>query len=98
MAMICKYGKPSLFITFTCNPKWPEIQDRIRGGQTYLDRPDLVARVFQEKSRQFYKDLTENVVFGRTIASTFVIEFQRGGLPHMHCLLTLCEEDEIKCP
>jgi len=23
MVMVMKIGKPDLFITFTCNPKWP---------------------------------------------------------------------------
>ena len=26
MAIVSALGKPDLFITFTCNPKWPEIQ------------------------------------------------------------------------
>ena len=25
MAIVRKYGKPDLFITFTCNPNWAEI-------------------------------------------------------------------------
>ena len=25
MAIVAKYGKPDLFITFTCNPKWDEV-------------------------------------------------------------------------
>ena len=25
MSIVRKYGKPDLFITFTCNPKWEEI-------------------------------------------------------------------------
>ena len=25
MALIRKHGRPDLFITFTCNPKWPEL-------------------------------------------------------------------------
>ncbi|POM64691.1 Helitron helicase-like protein [Phytophthora palmivora] len=29
-----------LFITLTCNPKWVEIQENIRHGQTSSDRPD----------------------------------------------------------
>ena len=29
MAMISKYGKPDLFLTFTCNPKWAEITENI---------------------------------------------------------------------
>ncbi|SCZ95098.1 BZ3500_MvSof-1268-A1-R1_Chr11-3g03601 [Microbotryum saponariae] len=26
MACVVKYGKPSLFITVTCDPEWPEIK------------------------------------------------------------------------
>jgi hypothetical protein len=33
LALACTYGKPSLFITMTCNPKWPEIQARLKPGQ-----------------------------------------------------------------
>ncbi|XP_065678442.1 uncharacterized protein LOC136093385 [Hydra vulgaris] len=29
MAVIKKYGKPDLFITFTCNPKWREIEENL---------------------------------------------------------------------
>ena len=25
MSYVTEYGKPDLFITFTCNPKWDEI-------------------------------------------------------------------------
>jgi Helitron helicase-like domain at N-terminus len=27
MTLVGKFGKPDLFITFTANPKWPEIQN-----------------------------------------------------------------------
>ena len=26
MSIVRRFGKPDLFITFTCNPNWPEIQ------------------------------------------------------------------------
>ena len=29
MAMVRKYGKPDLFLTFTCNPKWREIVENL---------------------------------------------------------------------
>lgn len=29
MALMRKFGKPDLFITFICNPAWPEITDSI---------------------------------------------------------------------
>ena len=49
MGIVRRYGKPHLFITFTCNVQWPEIQSSIFEGQTANDRPDIVCRVFQLK-------------------------------------------------
>ena len=46
MAIVCHYGKPDLFITFTCNPQWPEITKTLFPNQTASDCPDIVARVF----------------------------------------------------
>jgi hypothetical protein len=40
-----RYHCPDLFVTFTCNPKWPEIQRNLPQGHCYRDHPDLVARV-----------------------------------------------------
>ena len=55
MALVAKQGKPDLFLTFTCNPKWPEILDNLKPSQTTSDRPDLVARVFKLKMDAFKK-------------------------------------------
>lgn len=49
MAIVRAFGKPDLFITFTCNPKWPEILAELEEGQVPNDRPDLIARVFYMK-------------------------------------------------
>lgn len=38
-------GHPSLFITFTGNPHWPEIQEHCKNGLTWADNPDIAARV-----------------------------------------------------
>ena len=39
-------GPPDLFITFTCNPKWPEITRVIQKGEQPNDRADIIVRVF----------------------------------------------------
>jgi len=57
MAIVRKLGKPSLFITFTANPQWIEIQRELLPGQCPNDRPDIVARVFNMKARQLLKDI-----------------------------------------
>ena len=55
MAILREYRKPDLFITMTCNPKWPEIQDHIKEGHKSQDRPDLVARAFKLKKDQLMR-------------------------------------------
>ena len=32
MAIVRKFGKPTLFITMTCNPEWPEITKSLNPG------------------------------------------------------------------
>ena len=68
---ICRWaGYPDLFITFTCNPKWPEISLFLASipDQKAEDRPDIVARVFKIKLDQLLHDLTHGKHFGRVIA------------------------------
>lgn len=46
MATVRVHGKPHLFLTMTCNPKWPEIIAEVNAtGGTVADRPDIVSRV-----------------------------------------------------
>ena len=33
MAIVRYFGKPSFFITFTANPRWPEIVENLMPGQ-----------------------------------------------------------------
>ena len=86
MALVRRYGKPDYFITMTANPAWPEITRHLREWETAADRPDLVARVFKLKLDELLRDLTERGVLGQAVAYTWVIEFQKRGLPHAHIL------------
>ena len=95
MAIMHHFGKPDLFITFTCNPKWPEITRELLPHQIASDRPDLTARVFHMKLQEMMKDLCEKHWLGRVIAYIYVIEFQKRGLPHAHILLILAPESKI---
>ncbi len=49
MAIVTQYGRPDLFLTFTCNPKTPEILENKLPNQQSADRPDITARVFQQQ-------------------------------------------------
>ncbi|XP_057290930.1 uncharacterized protein LOC130613632 [Hydractinia symbiolongicarpus] len=95
MALVSKKGKPDLFLTFTCNPKWPEIVINLLPGQSASDRPDLVARVFKLKLLALKKDLKDGVL-GVLCAHVDVIEFQESGLPHVHMLLHLHNEFKLR--
>lgn len=95
MGIVCKCGKPNLFITFTCNPRWLEITQNLARGTTASDRPDLVARVFNAKLKQLMHDITVNNIFGNVDAYVYTVEFQKRGLPHAHILIILSEGSKL---
>lgn len=67
MATCKKYGFPDLFITFTCNPKWPELvrfcQQRNLNSD---DRPEIISRVFKMKLDSLMDDLTKKHILGKS--------------------------------
>ena len=98
MAVVRSLGKPSYFITMTCNPKWKEIVDNLPYGLKAHECPDLVARVFNIKLNALLDDLTKEHVLGKVKGYTYVIEFQKRGLPHAHILLIMEDQDTPKRP
>ena len=64
---ICRWaGYPNLFITFTCNAKWPEIQymlDETGSKQKLAERPDIVDRVFMIKLKELLRDIVQEKRF-----------------------------------
>ncbi|OMO96975.1 DNA helicase PIF1, ATP-dependent [Corchorus olitorius] len=94
IAICRKHGLPNLFITFTCNVQWPEIQNTLAmiPGQKAEDRPDIVCRVFKMKVDKLMEDITKNEFFGKTTAALYVVEFQKKGLPHVHILVWLSRD------
>ena len=96
MAAVQKKGKPSFFVTMTCNPRWHEIKRELEPGEAAHDRPDLCARVFKMKLDALLAELFKDGIFGRVIAHLHVIEFQKRGLPHAHILVILATEHRLK--
>lgn len=96
MSIVRRYGKPDLFITFTCNPSWEEITNELLFGQAAGDRPDLCSRVFHMKLKSLLNDIRKNEIFGRVVADVYTIEFQKRGLPHAHILLILDSDSKIR--
>ena len=99
MAITRKEGKPDLFLTLTCNPKWPEVQESLNPGENAFDRPDICARVFHMKFKELIDDVIRDGIFGKAVAHVETIEWQkRKGLPHLHLLLTLHKDDKMRDP
>ncbi|KAH9554075.1 hypothetical protein CY35_08G045700 [Sphagnum magellanicum] len=98
MAIVRQYGKPDLFITMTCNPKWEEIVSALKPGEIANDRPDLVTHVFVGKLQHLLNELLKKGVFGEVVANIHVIEWQKRGLPHAHILLILHSDDKPRGP
>ena len=89
MAIVRFFGKPTLFITFTANPGWPEVVAALDGHQVQ-DRPDIMARAFELKKKALLQEL--NDCFGSRVGQVWTLEFQKRGLPHVHVLLFLADD------
>ena len=96
MAITRHNQHPDIFLTMTENPRWPEISSALLQHQKAIDRPDLVARVFELKRRFLMKEIERKNIFGKNVAHAFTIEFQKRGLPHMHALIFLHGPDKIR--
>lgn len=92
MTYVRHYGRPDLFITFTCNPQWSEIIELLSINQTSIDRHDITARVFKQKLKSLMDFITKEHVFGRTQCWMYTIEWQKRGLPHAHILIWLIDK------
>ena len=96
MTYVRTCGRPTLLITMSYNPKWKEITDELLQSQLANHRPDIVARVFNAKKKDFMSKLTTDGVFRPTSAHVCAIEWQKRGLPHAHVLLWLSSTYQIR--
>jgi len=70
MAICGWIGYPDLFITFTCNHKWPEVLDYLKKHNlSPEDRPDLSSRIFKLKLDHLIKEIKKGEIFGEVRAS-----------------------------
>ena len=76
MAICSHVGFPKLFITLTCNPKWPEIHRLLAPlNLKAADRPDIISRVFKLKYEEMLSDLTKNHLLGKAVACKLITTF-----------------------
>jgi len=83
------YGRPDLFITFTCNLSWDEIQQLLLPGHSPVHRHDTTARVFQQKLKSLINFIVKLKVFGSMRCWLYSVEWQKRGLPQAHILIWL---------
>src|SRR5204863_9477222 len=81
MAIVCRLGSPTFFLTFTYSATWEENKKACPRGGTRSD-PSTACRVFQIKLQELLKDLRKGAMFGRAVYIVHVIEMQMRGLPH----------------
>jgi hypothetical protein len=82
LAIARHIGKPSVWLTMTTNPRWPEIQSQLLVGQDVNDIPVVVCRAFHARLQALKAFLRTK--FGGLAYEISVIEFQKRGLPHAH--------------
>ena len=75
MSIVRQIGKLDLLITFTCNPKWPEIKSALNPGEQARDRPDMSCRVFKPKFTALMDDILKQEILGTVKAHKAIIEF-----------------------
>ncbi|CAK1603055.1 unnamed protein product [Parnassius mnemosyne] len=64
MTYVRNYGRPDLFITFTCNPRWDEIKEQLLQGQQSHDSHDIISKVFRLKVKKIMNLLIKGKIFG----------------------------------
>ena len=97
LAINHSYKSGDLFLTMTANPTWPEIHDELEPGQSAADCPDVVVHPFYAKQKEIIHDINTGI-FGKAVSYVFTIEFQKCGLPHMHCIIFLDPESKLCTP
>ena len=99
MCIVREFGKPSIFITITCNPSWPEIKKLQaldpKNALASKHRPDIVSRVFAAKIKKIEKEIYQDGIFGKICGYMENTEWQKRGWPHKHCLNWLADDDKL---
>lgn len=67
------------FVTFTGNPKWPELVGALQDGQEYTNRADIVCKYFIDKIEEFTKDICYRHILGKVAAWCYSVEHQKRG-------------------
>jgi hypothetical protein len=75
MYLITHFGKPDLFVTFTANPNWEEVIIALFKGQTIIDRPNIIAKVFRAKLKNLIGQIRNGEIFGKVLALVYIVKY-----------------------
>jgi len=85
LILVSEFGCPHVFLTLTCNPKWPEIMSQLLDGQTAFDRPEVTAAVFKSRLDLMKMNIRNGKYFdGRELIYTFHVINISIVVCHMH--------------
>lgn len=92
LAYIRKFIRGERFLTFTCNPKWPEIWNKHFQNKKSKDRYDIIVRVLHKKQKisSGFSNKEESSV--RLMPGWKWLNCKKRGLPHFHKLKTRGED------
>jgi hypothetical protein len=65
LILVSEFGCPHVFITLTCNPKWPEKCSQLLTGKTAFDCPDVTGAVFKSRLDQMKTNIRNGKIFLR---------------------------------
>jgi hypothetical protein len=75
MCLITHFGKPNLFMTFIANPNWEKVIIALFEGQTIINRPDIIARVFRAKLKDLIGQIRNSEIFGKVPALVYTVKY-----------------------
>ncbi len=87
IALIRYFGKPDLFVIFTVNPRWKEVTDALFPNQIYIDRPDIIARIFRARLKRLIHLIRIGAAFGPCRAYIYTVEYQKRGLFYTYIIV-----------
>ncbi len=100
LVSVSEFGCTHVFVTLTCNPKWPAIVSQLLDGQTAFDCPDVTAAVFKSRLDQMKMKIWNGKYFDghEPTYTPHVIEYQYCSSPHAHLVAQLDDANDIDDP
>lgn len=90
-----KIGYLNIFLTLASNPQWRETKRFLLSRQIVTSPPKGSAPVFCVELCALVAFVTSEKVFGEVKAPVRVIEFEKHGPPHAHCIFSITPQSKI---